>query len=293
MSSPIPNSPHRGSSSFQKVADAFLTGEGLPFAEILSAQRIERVFAKHGCLFGGHGIYTSAIMIWSFLSQVLRDGKEASCQAAVARVVSYCEQAGIDSPTSDTGDYCRARAKLSEAALHDLSCEVAGELEDQADEGWLWKGKHAKLIDGFTFTMPDTLKNQAEYPQQKAQKPGVGQPIARAVAILSLATACVMDVAIGPYSGKETGESALLRSMLMSLREGDLAVMDRYYCSFMMIALLLSQGVHTCARKHHLRHSDFRRGKRLGKYDHIISWTRGSATEVDEPRNLCSDSRTA
>ncbi len=274
MSYGLPNSPDRSSSSFRKVVGVFLSSEGLPFAKILTADRIERIFAKHGCLFGVHGIYTTAIMIWSFLSQVLRDGKEASCQAAVARVVSYCEQSGIDSPTSDTGDYCRARAKLSEAALHELSCEVANELEAAADESWLWKGKHAKLIDGSTFTMPDTPKNQAEYPQQKAQKPGVGQPIARAVAILSLATACVMDVAIGPYSGKETGESALLRSMLKSLCKDDIAVLDRYYCSFMMIALLLSQGTHVCTRKHHLRHSDFRRGKRLGKYDHIIVWTR-------------------
>jgi hypothetical protein len=83
-----------------------------------------------------------------------------------------------------------------------------------------------------------------------------------------------MDVAIGPYSGKETGESALLRSMLSSLCQGDIAVMDRYYCSFMMLALLLSQGTHVCARKHHLRHSDFRRGKRLGRCDHIVVWTR-------------------
>ena len=162
MESQVPNLRHRGSGSFQKVASAFLAGEGLPFAEILSAQRIERVFAKHGCLFGRQGIYASAIMVWSFLSQVLRDGKEASCQAAVARVVSYCQQAEIATPTSDTGDYCRARAKLSEAALHELSGEMTGELEEQADESWLWKEKfHAKLIDGFTFTMPDTPKNQA------------------------------------------------------------------------------------------------------------------------------------
>jgi len=276
MASSIPNSPQRGSGSFQKVADAFLAGEGLPFAGILSAERIQRVFTKHGCSFGRHGIYTSAIMVWSFLSQVLRDGKEASCQAAVARVVSYCQQAEISVPTSDTGDYCKARAKLSEPALHELSCEVAGELEDQADASWLWKEKfHAKLIDGFTFTMPDTNKNQAEYPQPKTQEPGCGQPIARAVAILSLATACVMDVAIGPYKGKETGESALLRAMLQSLCEGDIAVMDRYYCSYMMIALLLGRGVQTCARKHHLRPAtDFRRGKRLGKNDHLIVWTR-------------------
>ena len=275
MAAEIPNSPHRGSVRFQKVVDAFLTGPGLPFAEIVSAERIERIFARHGCLFGRHGVYTTAIMVWSFLSQILRDGKEASCQSAVARVVSYCEQSGLGSPTRDTGDYCRARSKLSEAALHELSCEVAEELEQAADESWLWKGKHhAKLIDGFTLTMPDTPKNQARYPQQKAQKPGVGLPIARAVAIVSLATACVTDLAMGPYKGKQTGESALLRSMLGSLAAGDIAVMDRYYCSFMMIALLLSQGTQTCARKHHLRHSDFRRGKRLGKYDHIIVWTR-------------------
>lgn len=275
MSSAIPNSPRRDSRSFEKVVDVFLAGDGLPFSEILSADRIDRIFRKHGCLFGLHGVYTTAIMVWSFLSQVLRDGKEASCQAAVARVVSYCEQQGLDSPTQDTGDYCRARTKLSAAALRDVSCEVAGELEQAAIPIWLWKDKyHAKLVDGFTFTMPDTPKNQAKYPQQKAQKPGVGLPIARAAAIVSLATACVMDLAIAPYQGKQTGESALLRSMLGSLIRGDIAVMDRYYCSFMMIALLLGQGTHVCARKHHLRHRDFRRGKRLGKYDHLIVWTR-------------------
>ena len=222
-------------------------------------------------------------MVWSFLSQVLRDGKEASCQAAVARVVSYCDGAGLAAPTEDTGDYCRARAKLSEAALNELSGEVAEELEQAAEETWLWKGHHAKLVDGFTFTMPDTPANQAVYPHPKTQKPGVGLPIARAVAIVSLATACVLDLAIGPYKGKETGETALLRSMLGSLAAGDVAVMDRYYCSFMMISLLLSQGTHVCARKHHRRHSDFRRGRRLGKYDHLIVWKRPARPEwMDE-----------
>jgi putative transposase len=275
MAAYLPNFPRGDSHSFQKIVDAFLAGESLPFADVLSAERIERIFQKHSCLFGLHGVYTTAIMVWSFLSQVLRDGKEASCQAAVARVVSYCQIQGLQTPTEDTGDYCRARAKLSSAALRDLSCEVAEELEQAAKRKWLWKGKfYAKLVDGFTFTMPDTPKNQGKYPQQKAQKPGIGLPIARAAAIVSMATACVMDLAIAPYQGKETGESALLRSMLGSLYRGDIAVMDRYYCSFMLIALLLGQGTQTCARKHHLRHGDFRRGQRLGKYDHMIVWAR-------------------
>jgi len=272
----LSNSFNSHSSSFQRIAAVFLSQSGLPFAEVLSSGRIERVFAKHGNLFGCGAIYSTAVMVWSFLGQVLRDGKEAACQAAVARIVTHAQQQETAIPTKDTGDYCRARAKLSEAALRDLTREVAGEVEERADESWLWKGLHAKLIDGFTFTMPDTQKNQREYPQAKTQKPGVGLPIARVTTIVSLATACLVDAAIGPYQGKETGESALLRSILGSLLKDDIAVADRFYCSFMMIALMLGQGTHVCARMHHRRHTDFRRGRRLGKYDHLIVWTRPS-----------------
>jgi hypothetical protein len=79
------------------------------------------------------------------------------------------------------------------------------------------------------------------------------------------------------YRGLEgpLDETALLRAILGSLHKGDIAVMDRYYCSFMLLALLQSQGTHACARKHHLRQqSDFRRGRRLGYHDHLVTWTR-------------------
>ena len=268
----LPSSSAGDCTDFARISRSFLSQDGLPFAEILSPERIHQVFARHNNLFAVNGIYSTAVMLWAFLGQVLRDGKEASCQSAVAHVVSYCLKLGKSAPTSDTGDYCRARAKLSEHAIHQLSCDVATEMEQAAQERWLWKSLHPKLIDGFTFTMPDTAENQAEYPQQKAQKPGLGQPIARVATVLSLATACVLDAAIGPYQGKQTGENALLRTILRSFGKGDVAVADRYYCSFMMIALMLLQGTQVCARKHQLRHTDFRRGKRLGKNDHIIAW---------------------
>lgn len=267
----IPNSGNFDSRSFHRIVDAFLSQPGLPFANVLSAERIQRIFAKHGNLFGGI-VYTTAVMVWSFLSQVLRDGKEASCQAAVARVAVYYQQQGTAGPTADTGDYCKARAKLSEAALRDLTREIGAEIEDGADPSWLWLGLHAKLVDGFTFTMPDTSKNQAAFPSPRSQKKGVGLPIARAAVILSLASACALDLAIAPYAGKETGETALLRQLLGSFAAGDVAVMDRFYCSFMMIALLLGRQVQVCARMHQRRHVDFRRGRRLGKHDHIIVW---------------------
>ena len=46
MAIEIPNSPQRDSRGFGKVVDVFLAGAGLPFSDILSAERIERIFAK-------------------------------------------------------------------------------------------------------------------------------------------------------------------------------------------------------------------------------------------------------
>ncbi|MBX3416808.1 MAG: hypothetical protein KF851_04330 [Pirellulaceae bacterium] len=51
MSGDIPKFPPQDSRNYQKVVDVFLSGKGLPFAEILSAERIERVFRKHRALF--------------------------------------------------------------------------------------------------------------------------------------------------------------------------------------------------------------------------------------------------
>ena len=267
------------SRQFQRVVAAFLSSPGLPFASVLSAERVQRIFAKHDNLFAMRGIFSTVNVLWAFLGQVLRDGKEAACQAAVAAITAQRLAEGLTTPTADTGDYCKARAKLSEAALRELTVEIADELEEQSPPAWLWKGLHPKLVDGFTCTMPDTPENQAEYPQSRypqssSQKQGVGLPIARCLGILSLATAAVRDVAIGPYSGKETGETALLRTRLDSFSAGDLLVADRYFCSFFLVAMLLGRGVQSCTRMHQQRHFDFRRGRRLGARDHLVIWTK-------------------
>jgi len=259
---------------FDAVAEPFLQGEGLPFTDVLDAESIQRVFSEEDALFGQENIFSTQIVLWAFLAQTLRGGKGAACSAAVADIATYLLQTGEHPPSGDTGDYCRARAKLSLPALRRLVVESAGQLESDADPSWLWKGLHAKLVDGFTFTMPDTPENQEVFPQLHSQSPGVGFPIARCCTVVSLATACVCDLAIGPYEGKETGENALLRDMPDAFDEGDVVVFDRHYCSFMMLAMLALGGVHVCARLHQRRPSDFRHGRRLGTDDHLITWTR-------------------
>ncbi len=75
MATNLSDSSSQGSSSFQQILNSFLLPAGLPFSKLLSAERIARIFARHNGLFGTHGVYSTAIMVWSFLGQVLRDGK--------------------------------------------------------------------------------------------------------------------------------------------------------------------------------------------------------------------------
>jgi hypothetical protein len=49
--------------------------------------------------------------------------------------------------------------------------------------------------------------------------------------MLSLATGMACDLAIAPYQGKQTGETALFRQLMGRLRWGDIVVSDRYRCT--------------------------------------------------------------
>ncbi len=124
------------------------------------------------------------------------------------------------------------------------------------------------------MSMPDTAENQDVYPQHGAQKEGLGFPIARIVVLLSLATAMASDIALGPYQGKETGETSLFRELLERLDRGDIVLADRYYCSYFMICLLIELNVDFVVRLHQKRTADFRRGQRLGKGDHLVVWAK-------------------
>ncbi|MDP7637863.1 MAG: IS4 family transposase [Phycisphaerae bacterium] len=259
---------------FSSIAQAFLQRKGLPFTNVLSPESIQKAFLDENGMFGQQDLFSTQIVLWAFLAQTLRDGKGAACSQAVADIATYRVQTGRRPPSGDTGDYCRARAKLDLPALRRLAVDSARQLETATEPSWLWKGLHAKLVDGFTFTMQDTPTNQEQFPQLTSQAPDVGFPIARACVVLSLATASVCDAAFGPYEGKETGEAALLREILDAFDENDVVVFDRCYCSFLMLALLAQRGLHVCARLHQRRSSDLRRGRRLGPGDHLITWTR-------------------
>ena len=260
---------------FSLVLTSFLQKPGLAFADVLLEEKIQQAFDEENVAFAQEDdeVYTPPVTLWAFLSQVLFKDEQRSCAAAVGRVVVLLVALGKEL-SDNTGAYCRARAKLPVTVLRRLTYDVMDGSERSIPDDWRWKGRSVKLVDGTTVSMPDTAANQAEYPQHTAQKEGLGFPIARIVVLLSLATAMVSGMALGPYSGKETGETALLRELFYRLDAGDIVLADRYYCSYFVIALLLELGVDVVTRQHQLRTTDFRRGERLGKGDHLVEWTR-------------------
>jgi hypothetical protein len=137
---------------------------------------------------------------------------------------------------------------------------------------WRWKGYNIVLTDGTTVIMPDTPDNQAVFPQQSNQKPGLGFPIARMLALISLAAGTVMDYRLGAYQGKGTGETSLLSELLGCLSVGDLLMADRYYCTFAIIALLQARGIPVLFQIHAKKKANFSQGVLLAVKDHLTDW---------------------
>lgn len=207
-----------------------------------------------------------------FIEQVL--GADRSCQDAVAKGLSLRVALGQSACSLNTGPYCKARMRLPLSLLRRLAREVSGRLCVAQPVIWRWRGREVKLIDGTTVSMPDTRANQTRFPQSGGQQPGLGFPLARLVAVVSLSTGAALEWAIDACKGKKTGETALLWRLLSTFTRGDIVIADSYYCGYFMIAGLLAQGVDIVMPQHHLRITDFRRGKQLGVRDHLVTWVR-------------------
>lgn len=217
-------------------------------------------------------IYGPLVTLMLFIEQVL--GADHSCQDAVARGLSARAALGQSACSLNTGPYCKARVRLPLSLITRLVREVGERLCAEQPAAWRWRGREIKLIDGTTVSMPDTSANQACFPQSGGQQRGLGFPVARLVAIVSLSAGAVLEWAVAACKGKNTGETALLWQMIPGLARGDIVIADSYYCGYFMIARLWVLGVDVLMPQHHLRITDFRRGRRLGVRDHEVTWMR-------------------
>jgi hypothetical protein len=236
---------------------------------VLPQATVEKVLREEGGTWRSI-LYTPWVTFWAFFWQVL--SPDRSCRAALKRLAAWMGLHGRKLDDEDTSPYCKARARLPESALRRLMRSLGRQTHQEAPAEWRWCGRKVKVVDGSTRIMPDTWANQQAYPQSPSQKPGLGFPIARFVVVFCLATGSALEMAIGRYQGKQTGENALFRSLWDELEPEDVVLGDRHYCSYFDIAMLKQRGVDSVFRLHQRRPCDFRRGRRLGKEDQIVTW---------------------
>lgn len=253
----------------QQYRQQVLDDQDLCLTKLLPQEQIEAALERHQVRYRKR-LYTPLVTIWMFLYQVL--AADQSCRAAVARLLALLCVGKKGSGNAQTDPYCKARARLPEPLLADLARHSGAELQPQVPPAELLGGRPIKIADGTTLSMPDTPANQKAYPQQAAQKKGLGFPILRLVGLISLSCGAVLDVAMAPYHGKQTGETALLRPLLDRLEAGDILLADAIFSNYWTIALLRERGVDFLGRHGGTRRLDFRRGQRLGRSDHVVSW---------------------
>lgn len=248
---------------------ALVRQPGLPFAEHLPAPQINGAVRASGASFRER-IFTPAITLWTFLTQVL--DRDHSCRQAVARLLAFRTARGLRPCSADTGGYCKARGRLPEAALTALTRQTGRQLLGQAPGEWLWKRRRVKVVDGTGLSMPDTPANQKEYPQPTNVAAGLGFPLLRLVVVFSLAVGTVLDAALGRCHGKGTGEVSLFRTLDDVLEPGDVLLADRLYATFWDVARALARGVDVVMRLHAGRAQPSFRGRGHQKGNRRTWW---------------------
>ena len=230
--------PVRSPRCFSIFERSMIQSDQLPLREVLQSALIAETFQEDNVVFGiaDEDVFTPAITLWAMVSQFLFKEEGRSCKVAAGRVVSLLAQTAGRVVAQNAGNFCRAKAKIpvetikkitlrlaSEEELHAVAFDdlvsplEADQAEDRLSPRVITKIRSVPITgriimaDGFTIDGPDTPENQSKYPQNPAQAEGMGFPILRCVCLISMVTGMLIELGYAPYSGKGTGETAILR----------------------------------------------------------------------------------
>ncbi len=241
-------------------------------AQAQSLQDLMDLFApwlQVPCDFGAGAyqrLFTPLRTFWLFLSQVL--DADGACREVLTKFLAWLASTSGKTASASTAAYCKARKRLREEELLGVHHQVANAVDERARPEDLWRGRCVKVVDGSSVSMPDTPENQARYPQPKAQKKGCGFPVMRIVALFSLATGALLELA---RDSLEVHERTLFRRCWDSFRPGEIALSDRGFAGFADFFCLMERGVDSVSRNHQ-RRKKTELVKRLGKNDRLVLW---------------------
>jgi hypothetical protein len=147
------------------------------------------------------------------------------------------------------------------------------------------------LLDGSSFSMPDTPELQESFGQPGAQAKGCGFPTAHLLLLFDAHDGFLLKAVPAPLRTHDLAHAALLHP---ELRPGDVLVGDRAFCSYAHLALCRQRRLHAVFRAHQRLLINFRPHrrfvppqqagqaaagvprsrwlKRLGKHDQLVEY---------------------
>ena len=225
-------------------------------------------------------IYPPVTLFWAFLFQVLNPAMP--CQEVVGKVRAWFISRRNDTkrPALSTAAYCEARSALSSRLLQTVFDALRMHLDRRAAATWLWCGRSVKVLDGTSFSMPDTAANQRQWPQPSGQKKGCGFPVAKMLGVFCLSTGGWIGHALSKW---RCHDLSLWHRLSHLLVKNDVLVGDAGFCAYALMAELKARGVDVVFRLHQKRSKDMRRGQKLGKDDRLQTWNKPAKRPEGSP----------
>jgi hypothetical protein len=191
-------------------------------------------------------LLTPAAIIHWFLIQVLH-GNTALTHVSLLAGRAFSASA-----------FCQARARLPLAVFRALLRGMVRAVIPDTEAIGRWRGHRTFLVDGSSFSMPDTPALQAHFGQPGNQAQGCGFPVAHLLALFHAGTGLLLEVAAAPLRSQDI---AGIAGVLPLLAAGDVLVADRGFCSFAHLAMLIARGAHAVFRLHQKQIVDFTPGR--------------------------------
>lgn len=202
------------------------------FGKVLDAQWIDIALVMTGTATLRRRKLNAQTVVWLVIGMALfRDRAISEVIAHLGLVMP--EQAGqrcgvVVAPSAIP----QARYRLGAAPIEALFVRTAESWAIPAADEHRWRGLALYGLDGTTLRVPDTDENRAAFGLPPSSRGQAGYPQVRLVALMALRSHLVLDVAFGPYSGKETGEHSLARELWPQVPDRSLVIIDKGFIDY-------------------------------------------------------------
>jgi len=178
--------------------------------------------------------------------------------------------ARVTVPGSSTSTYCQARGRLEPALIHEAATAIARRMDTRARPEDRWLDRAVKLLDGTGVRTDDNAECREDFGTSTGQKPGCGFPVIKLCALFSLTTGAWLAGEPGRTCDHDLPTSLPL--LQNHLHKGDVLAADHAFSAWWLMALAVARGADCVLRLHQAHRADFRRGRRPGPGERLLTW---------------------